>query len=387
MTTETLPPAIARNIASFKACHPDLPHRLFDKHAIRRFLSGSMDKEVLWAFDELLPHAYKTDLARLCLLYEFGGVYADLSVCFHGSWNVIPGKLAVFRDRAVIAPWIVSNTIIAAPPRFPAIEAAIRMILANCRTRHRGASPLCPTGPVLFGKAIATHCSPDQIHLGEVTNVAARDSTESLVFVDATDGRMIGYRTKTRAGLAELGLHHGVNNYNDFHRSGVIYANDFPVTIAAGYLYRSSLTACSFENGELVYRRAHSADDAEARLAVGNLPPFTAGSYTVLLDVSAASAGAVLTLFVTSAGNGVEWSRTTQSIERDGPATLSVHFDLPASRNDITIGVLIGNSGFLSLKQLRVLRTAADEASCLEADLPGDDGNPRPARVPAYADG
>ena len=118
----TLPPTVARNIDSFKAHHPDLAHRFFDRYAIRSFLADSMEQDVLWAFDQLLPYAYKADLARLCLLHEFGGVYADLSVCFHGSWSVRPGKLSIFRDRAFFAPWIVSNTIIAAPPRFPAIQ-------------------------------------------------------------------------------------------------------------------------------------------------------------------------------------------------------------------------------------------------------------------------
>jgi hypothetical protein len=43
------------------------------------------------------------------------------------SRNIESWKLSVFRDCAVIAQWIVSNTIIAAPPRFPAIEAVIKI--------------------------------------------------------------------------------------------------------------------------------------------------------------------------------------------------------------------------------------------------------------------
>ena len=228
----SLPPAVERNIASFQAHHPGMAHRLFDDEAIRDFLRHHMEADIVWAYEQLLPYAYRADLARLCLLYEFGGVYADLSVFFHAGWPIRPGKLAVFRDRAVIAPWIVSNTVISAPPRFAALEAAIRMIVSNCQRRYRGASALCPTGPVLFGKAIATCCEPQQVHLGEVVNAAGRDSTEALVFVDATDGAMIAYRTKTRAGMAELGFELGVNNYNDFYNAGLTYAGDFPLQLA-----------------------------------------------------------------------------------------------------------------------------------------------------------
>ncbi|RJG05399.1 hypothetical protein D3870_04610 [Noviherbaspirillum cavernae] len=359
LSTETLSPVISRNIASFKACHPDLPHRFFDKHAIRHFLAASMGKDVLWAFDQLLPYAYKADLARLCLLYEFGGIYADLSVYFHGPWNVLPGKISIFRDRAYVAPWIVSNTIIAAPPRFPAIEAAIRMILANCHARNRGTSPLCPTGPVLFGKAIAMHCAPEQIHLGEVTNVAARETTESLVFVDTTDGRMIGYRSKTKAGLSELGLRYGVNNYNDFYYAGVIYAHDFPVTVPADYLQKHGHTKCALINGELAYQGENPTDATDKLLVLGNLLPFTAGAYTIFVDLSAIAAGSVLTLFAAQAEDRKELSRATLRIEHSGPATLSMHFDLPASRNDISIGVAVNRCASLSIKQLRIDRTSA----------------------------
>ncbi|HYD61876.1 MAG TPA: glycosyltransferase [Noviherbaspirillum sp.] len=352
-----LPPAIVRNIESFKAHHPELTHRLLDKYAIREFLANKMGQEVLWAFDQLLPYAYQADLARLCLLYEFGGIYADLSVHFHRAWSVLPGKISIFRDRAVIAPWIVSNTIIAAPPRFPAIEAAIRMILANCQSRYRGTSPLCPTGPVLFGKAIAMHCSPDQIHLGEVTNVAARETTESLVFVDATDGHLVAYRAKTKAGLTELGLCDGVNNYNDFYCAGVIYANDFPVTGTADYVHRMGQTRCALVDGELACVPEHPSGTDLRPLALANLFPFAPGAYTVLMDVSEASAGSMLALLAVRTGDGVELSRKTVEIEQDGPATIAMAFELTASRNDIGIAILASPNTSARIKQLRFLRS------------------------------
>lgn len=350
----TLPPAAARNIASFREHHPGLPHGLYDRDAIRDFLRRHMEADVAWAFEELLPYAYRADLARLCLLHEFGGAYADLSVFFHAALPVDSGKLVVFRDRAVHAPWIVSNTIIAAPPRLPAFEAAIRMIVANCRNRHRGVSSLCPTGPVLFGKAIAMHCEPEQIHLGEVVNVAQRDSTEALAFVDATDGRMIGYRTKSAAGLDQLGLREGVNNYNDFYYARLVYAADYPARVGADYLARHGVGDGAVENGQLVLRGGSGK-------VLCHLPiPFSAGRYRLVLVLAAGSSGA-LALRATLHGSGETVAEAHGRVD-GGPVTLALPLDLAVSRKDVLVGILAGDGACLRIVELLVERLPHDIA-------------------------
>jgi hypothetical protein len=351
-----LPPAIIRNIESFRTQHPDASHRLFDQHDIRAFLRDNMESDVLWAYEQLLPYAYRADLARLCLLYELGGVYADLSVFFHSGWPVHPGKIAVFRDRAVVAPWIVSNTIISVPARFPALEAAIRMIVAHCRTRYRGASPLCPTGPVLFGKAIAMHCEPDQIHLGEVNNVSGRNTSEALVFVDTADGRLVAHRTKSMAGLRELGLRDGVNNYNDFYHAWLIYADDFPVTVGAAYLHRHGRTGCPLEDAELVWRGGRP-DGTPHEAASCLMPfPFAAGAYRVLLELAPAPAGPVVTLFAAASDAGQLLARVVRQLDGAMPAVVALALDMPVSRNDIAIGILVNGGAGLPPLRIRGLR-------------------------------
>lgn len=369
--TGQLPPHIARNIESFKTYHPTLAHRLYDRQTIRDFLATSMEREVLRAFDQLLPYAYQADLARLCLLYEFGGIYADLSVCFHAPWNVSPNKISIFRDRAFVAPWIVSNTIIAAPARFAAIEAAIRMIVANCQNRHRGSSSLCPTGPVLLGKAIAMHCSPEQIHLGEVKNVAESERVESLVFVDSTDRRLIGYRSKSQAGLAELGLHEGVNNYNDFYRAGVVYAADFPITFPAGALHVRGQSRCELIGDELVYRPqdAGAGTDQQA-VMIGNFLPFNPGTYTVSLEVSKVNPGAQLTLIALCARDAVELARASITIAHIGLEDLSLQFTLSASRNDINFALFVRNCQHLNVSKMQVFLGFASKMPSVTANTP-----------------
>ena len=348
-----LPPAIARNIASLREHHPGLPHRLYDQDAIRDFLRTQMEPDVAWAYEQLLPYAYRADLARLCLLHAFGGLYADLSVFFHAPLPLDSGKIIVFRDRAVIAPWIVSNTILGAPAGAPALEAAIRMIVANCRSRYRGASSLCPTGPVLLGKAIAMHCEPGQIHLGEVQNVSQRDDTEALVFVDATDGRMIGYRTKRGAGLSELGLELGVNNYNDFYYSHLTYAADYPLLVGADYLALHGRTGCKLDGGQLAYPgAAATAGVTPDPVVLCHLPiPFAAGRYRVSADLGA---GAGIALVALEKGSGKQLAQSAP--QADGGPQPVLELDIARSRNDVVIGVLSTDGAPLRIAGLRVER-------------------------------
>ncbi len=359
-----LPPPIARNIASFREHHPGLPHRLYDQAAIRDFLRTHMEADVAWAYEHLLPYAYRADLARLCLLHEFGGLYADLSVFFHAALPVASGKMIVFRDRAHVAPWIVSNTILGAPARAPALEAAIRMIVAHCRTRYRGASSLCPTGPVLLGKAIALHCEPQQLHLGEVANAAQSDTHEALVFIDTTDRRMIGYRTKGAAGLAGLGLAHGVNNYNDFYYAHLTYASDYPVLMRPDYLLRHGRGTGSADGAHLAWHAPAGAPDSDDRHTVllCRLPfPFAAGRYRIVLELGDAPAGHEVALVAASAA-GAPLARAERRFAGAGPATLALPLDVPASRNDIVVGILAAPGARLRIAGLRIERPPHEQA-------------------------
>lgn len=357
-----LPPAIARNIASLREHHPGLPHRLYDQEAIRAFLRAHTEADVVQVYEQLLPYAYRADLARLCLLHAFGGLYADLSVFFHAPLPLASGKMIVFRDRAHVAPWIVSNTILGAPAGAPALEAAIRMIVANCRTRYRGASSLCPTGPVLLGKAIALHCEPDDIHLGEVSNAVQSDTSEALVFVDTVARRLVGYRTKAAAGLAQLGLAQGVNNYNDFYYARVIYASDYPVLVDAAYLLQHG-RARAVADGACLGWQGDANATAPETVALCRLPlPFAAGRYRVLVELADASAGAAVTLLAAASGDGATLARAEQVLARGGAATPALALDIRASRNDIVIGILASPGARLRIAGLRIERASHEAA-------------------------
>ena len=147
-----MPLRISRNLDSFRDCHPKMLHQLYSIDLAREFITKYFDHSVLHAFESLRPLAYKADLFRYCLLYQLGGIYADLSLHFyrpvisHNSHS----RIVVFRDVASRAPWILSNSLIASHPYMPVFMACIEKIVAHVAKDYYGVTPLCPTGPNLF---------------------------------------------------------------------------------------------------------------------------------------------------------------------------------------------------------------------------------------------
>ena len=91
-------------------------HYLFNEDTGREFIKNNFKEDVLWAFDNLIPQSYKSDLLRFCMLYYYGGIYIDVKwntytdllllttkeyYCkdiesgFYDKYGIIPGSLFV----------------------------------------------------------------------------------------------------------------------------------------------------------------------------------------------------------------------------------------------------------------------------------------------------
>ena len=232
---QPLPPIIRENIESLKSQHPGLEHRLFRQADVVQLIEERFSKEVLDAFYALRPFAYRADLARYCILYEFGGFYADLSYFFVGPIPMPPKRAVVFRGNLVSSPWDMSNGLIYSPPRHKALAHAIKLVCANVKRRYYGLTPLCPTGPALIGKAFATTCEAEELITG-LAQLMPRDIVRDLVPTLALpDGELIHcqYLTQTLVavkrkpilspGLVAMGITAG-NAYRQFWNRREVYA-------------------------------------------------------------------------------------------------------------------------------------------------------------------
>ena len=222
-----LPPKIALNISTINLFNPEYKHKVYFDKSIRSFIKKEFDKDVLYAYDRLIPLAYKADLARYCLLYNEGGLYVDLSIRFLRSIKSchINGKeILVFRDSFSHAPWILSNSLILSERRLRLFEIMIISIIENVRNGYYGYTPLCPTGPNLFGRVFAQHMDPMDFSIGEVVKINKNKKTSSFAYL-LPDGEVCSVSVKSGAGLSSLGSGHK-DNYNKHYYKRNVYLSE-----------------------------------------------------------------------------------------------------------------------------------------------------------------
>lgn len=217
-----LPSKIARNIDSFKECHPYLEHQIYNLELGRQFIKLHFDSGVLSTFDSLRPLAYKADLLRYCILYELGGIYADLSLYFHSSALDFDrnSKIFTYRDVTNRAPWIASNSLIVTQPQMQVFESCIKKIVMHVNDDYYGTNALCPTGPNLFGAMLAKTTPLFEIASGEAIKIS-RSPSHSIAYLNAS-GNVVAVAVKAGPGLGSLGAH-STENYNDYYNQREIY--------------------------------------------------------------------------------------------------------------------------------------------------------------------
>lgn len=222
---QPLPDRISLNIDSVRRCYPEAQHTLYDLQTGRQFLVENMTPEVVKAFDDLVPFAYKSDLLRYALLYVRGGLYADLSVqMFYPLPEAGPKtEVMVFREGFSAAPWAVSTSLIASSPGQALFSRCIDAIIGHIATGFYGTNPLCPTGPNLFGATLAAEVPLYALSCGEATRINL-SSTHSYAYRDA-HGDVVAVNIKRGTGLSSLGASHR-DDYNEHYRNRTIYAHE-----------------------------------------------------------------------------------------------------------------------------------------------------------------
>ncbi len=228
---DRLPYKIKRNIESLIYFHPDFCHRLWNDSDVELLIEKEFDPGVLEAYRGLIPLAYKADLARYCILYRYGGLYADLSLLFFQS-VIDPDnrgtmdRLLVFRDAFnTHAPWIVSNSLIYSKPKNSLFMRCINKVVDNVSTGFYGSTPLDPTGPNMFGIQLAMlheHQSP-MFRLGEVRREANEISGKWTHGFYLNCECLVALINKDHNGLSSLGIDRQ-QNYGKLWKSRAIYA-------------------------------------------------------------------------------------------------------------------------------------------------------------------
>ena len=177
---------MGKNIESIKQANPSFEIRLFDDNDCRKYIQENYP-DALFAFDRVIPGAYKADLWRYIVLFLEGGIYMDIKfapvnnfsfeallsvhlseeksdtsglmlVVDQPHYNVMPvaTNLQVLKSNAAnyysSSMKIYNGLMVALEKKNPVLKCFIDQSLQNIYQTSRGSSYLDPTGPGLCGK-------------------------------------------------------------------------------------------------------------------------------------------------------------------------------------------------------------------------------------------
>jgi len=149
---KNIPPRMFDAINSWLKMNPDYNYYFFDKDARRDFLMKEFDESVVKAYDSIKPGTYKADLWKYCVVYIYGGVYADAKmVCKVSLDELIDSPFVSVRDRPDAS---ILSAFFCAIPKYPFLKRAIKITVSNILNRRYGENILDITGPRVLGRAI-----------------------------------------------------------------------------------------------------------------------------------------------------------------------------------------------------------------------------------------
>ncbi len=224
-------PYLLDAIGTVRKHYPYADYRLYRHEDLRSFIESAYGSTMLKAFDKLRPYAYKADLARYLLLYEFGGWYFDISTRLMSHVAISDEvDLVAFIDppQYTGTSFACSQGVVYSSAKNQLFGDLIDRVLANIKNEYYGFNSLCPTGPILFGQSIAM-LGPNK------RNVFG-------TFMELTPG----FQNRNRAHVFHDGtifaLHKPGNLGGDLTRLGVVGANNYGELYSQGQVYDPNIT-------------------------------------------------------------------------------------------------------------------------------------------------
>lgn len=127
-------------------------HYFFNNDDRRNMIKDNFDDNVLRAYDDLVPGAYRADIWRLCCLYLHGGIYIDdkflILVNMDSILNNYDDYECLITDDFPTSGFGLYNGFMIAKPNCAFIKRCIDKIVENVNNHYYGNGPLDITGPI-----------------------------------------------------------------------------------------------------------------------------------------------------------------------------------------------------------------------------------------------
>jgi hypothetical protein len=141
---------------TWREMNPEYEYILYDDKMIKEFLTENFDKNVMETYNKINKGAFKADLWRYCILYKYGGYYADIdSLCLGKIDNfvenntdfIVPIDLNNSNNKHCLF-----NSFIGTIPNNPILLECINQIVFNVKNNIIPTFNLDIAGPGLLGK-------------------------------------------------------------------------------------------------------------------------------------------------------------------------------------------------------------------------------------------
>lgn len=184
--TLDLPDKMRESIEELKKNNPEFTYHLYDDDMCRDFIKEHFNEDILWAFDKLIPGAYKADLWRYCVLYIHGGIYLDIKFKCINNFKLIELTNQEYwvkdlHDHIVKS---IYQAVMVTYPKNKILWKAIQEILHNCKTNnYTNINSLAISGPSLLGQFF-NELEFKNINLNNIGHIVTKNDKKILKHYD-----------------------------------------------------------------------------------------------------------------------------------------------------------------------------------------------------------
>jgi mannosyltransferase OCH1-like enzyme len=171
---ENLHPEIAQIYTTQLENNPDYELFYFSKEDRLQFIIDQNNDDLLYAYNTIIPEAFKTDIFRYVVLDVYGGVYMDFSMQTLVPFaDIIKHYTYVYvKDTAGDHPECegLYTAFIITPKENAFLKSAIKKSIYNIKHRIYGKTCLTVTSPHMLGEVYKTFHSLNNILIGPIGN-------------------------------------------------------------------------------------------------------------------------------------------------------------------------------------------------------------------------
>lgn len=187
--------------------NPNFTIRYYSDKDSREFIKNNFSKDIIVAYDKLIPGAYKADMFRYCILYKNGGIYSDLTqrilkplesfIDFKKDKLYLVKDIEHYKVNGEGSSRGIQISFIAARPGNDIFLKAIRRIVKNVKNEYYGYNALYPTGPSLFYHLLKDYKGGYKIGLKETgQNKIVNENDETIIISKIVDHQQKILRNK-----------------------------------------------------------------------------------------------------------------------------------------------------------------------------------------------